>query len=263
VRVFSTLNSPGPYATVAGALLLVVIGGRDRLKLPVLAVGALGFTLSLVRGAWAAFALTLLLLARRGQLGLGRLLLVLLLPPLLLVAVGGPVQDVVLDRVERSAQSGTGDESLGARLSFYAETLPVVLREPVGAGLGSVGTATKLSNTQGRLTDTGNFDSGVLEFVFVLGLPAGGLLLGLLLLAVGSAWRRSRHLDTFDQACAAASVGIVLQLVFVNVMTSVTGVFCLVLVGHLLRQEPEAAQLSGIGPPARPARAAVRRSGAR
>jgi hypothetical protein len=241
VRIFSALNSPGPFAVVAGALLTVLLSVRHRFQLPALVLGVLGFALSLVRASWTAFVLTVVLYAaRRAGRGLGRTAVALAVPVVVLVAVGGPVQDVVLDRLERTAEVGTQDESLGARVGFYVETVPEVLRDPAGNGLGSVGTATRLGTADRRLSDRGNFDSGLLEFLYVFGAPAGALLLAVWVRALLGAWRRAGRGDAFDVACAAAALGIAVQLVFVNVLTSVTGVLCLILVGHLLRSELDA-----------------------
>ena len=55
IRVYSTMNSSGPFAFVLCAGLLLLIVGESRLKLPMAAFGIASLALSLVRAAWLGF----------------------------------------------------------------------------------------------------------------------------------------------------------------------------------------------------------------
>lgn len=242
VRVFSTLNSPGPYATTAAALLTVALGARSRGRMPALVAGGVGLALSLVRAAWGAFVLAALVLGlRSGSKVLSRVVLGLGVPLVVLSSVGGPLQKAVVSRFQSSTQAGTSDESFVDRVAFYGRTLPAVLSDVVGHGLGAVGTATKLSNAQGQLGKNGNFDSGLLEHLYTFGVAAGLLLLGLLIGVVVATWRAAARRDGYAQACAAGAAAIAVQLVFVNVLLSVTGALFWVLVGCVARARDDDA----------------------
>src|SRR5215211_6585680 len=66
VRVFSTLNSPGPFAIVMMAGLLLLFNSGKVLRWPAAAVGYASFLLSLVRSAWGGWILGLLFIVMAG-----------------------------------------------------------------------------------------------------------------------------------------------------------------------------------------------------
>jgi len=239
VRVFSMLNSPGPFATSLAALLTLLIGARARWRYLAFALGFASFGLSLVRGAWLAFAFAALLLVARGKgRGSAQLVAVLLVPVALALTIGGPVTHAVTDRFSSTSSAGAKDQSLASRQHLYGVETGAVLQEPFGKGVGSVGTATKIGNG-GKLAATGNFDSGLLEYPYTFGIVVGGVFLGTLLGAAIVAWRRARRADDFSAACGAAALALALQLLFVNVTTSVTGVLLWVLLGLLARADEQ------------------------
>lgn len=235
VRVFSTLNSPAPFAAVLGVLLVLLTGCRAASRWLSMLAAIVAFGLSLVRTAWLGYLVALFSLLAPGR---GRLLrtavLGLGLPALLLVLYGGPVTKAITRRLSNTTASGTSDESFVDRVSFYGGVLPQVLSDPVGDGLGSTGVATKVGN-DGRLADTGNFDGGALEILFVFGLPVGLVLLTSVLLAVRAAWRAASRRGDLEKAMAAALVGLVVQLPLANPITTPSGVFFWLLIGVLAR----------------------------
>jgi len=246
VRVFSVLNSPGPFATSLGALLTLLIGARVRWRSLAFTLGFASFGLSLVRGAWLAFALaSLLLLARRKGRGSAQLVALLLVPVALAFTVGGPVTKAVTDRFSATSSAGGKDQSLSSRVQLYQRETGAVFQEPFGQGVGSLGTATKVGNG-GRLTATGTLDSGLLEYPYTFGIVVGSVFLGTLLAGAVAAYRRTRRSDEFGAACAAAVMGLILQLLFGSVTTSVTGVLLWVLLGLLLRAKEEIAVLDPV-----------------
>ena len=65
VRIFGTLNSPGPYADMLAASLLVALGASGRLPWLAGMPAVVALLLSLVRAAWVGYAAGLFLLLAR------------------------------------------------------------------------------------------------------------------------------------------------------------------------------------------------------
>jgi hypothetical protein len=224
VRVFSTSNSPGPFAVVMLAGLLSLMGGGSMLRWPAAGVGFASFLLSLVRSAWGAWVLGLIfIVAQRGRLrqlatlvAMGAIVL-----PLLTV---GPVAETVNARLQ-SVSDLEQDNSFKDRVAFYSEFLPQALLNPVGEGLGSTGLATKLSTSGGELGEFGNFDSGLMNIPFVLGwlgslLYVSGLIWLLLLVFRGGGPKS----DAFAAVSRGIAVAMLAQLVFGNSLVSLSGI---------------------------------------
>ena len=225
VRVFSTLNSPGPFAVVMLAGLLILLGRGGPLRWPAAVAGYASFLLALVRSTWGGWILgVLFIVVRQGRLRLRifRALAVTALLALPLIYFG-PVAEAVGSRLQTLTNLGS-DTSLNARLEFYAEFAPQAFFNLVGDGVGSTGIATRLGTTGGQLGELGTFDSGVMNLAFVLGWPGG------LLYAGGLAWlsyyalrRGGTPEDTFAVASQAIVVAVLAQLGFDNFLIGVTG----------------------------------------
>ncbi|CAA9221705.1 MAG: hypothetical protein AVDCRST_MAG50-619 [uncultured Acidimicrobiales bacterium] len=242
VRVFSTLNSPGPFASVLGCLLILVPATRSWLRWPAAAVGFVGFGLSLVRMAWVGFAVALLNVVVRGRAHGLRTVAVIGVAVVALLSLGGPVKDVVTERFESSVSSGGGDFSLGERVAFHVRVIPTVITDVVGGGLGSSGTATKLSNADAKLGNTADFDGGALELLFTFGIGVGGALLVSIVGAVLAVLRLSRRRAQLDKAITAAVLGLLVQMLFGNTLVSVSGVFFWLLLGLSARLSERASE---------------------
>ncbi|WP_432573415.1 hypothetical protein [Kineococcus sp. SYSU DK005] len=263
VRVWSLLNSPGPFATVLLALMALVLASRSPLRWVSFGLSAVGIGLSLVRAAWAGFVVLLLVLVTRMKKASAAVIAATALLLVVMAALGGPVYDAIAERFDTSVQSGSSDVSFTERLAFHVEMLPVILADPVGQGLGASGVATKLDNA-GDLGTRGDFDGGALQVLFAFGPLVGTAVLVTVLLAVLAAWARSREQEPLFKVCAAAAVALVSQLVFGNPFTSVSGVVLWVVLGVVARdRSDEQDDAAGAPAPARhvaaPALAPVRR----
>lgn len=221
-RVFSTLNSTGPFAMVLMAGLLILFDGSGPLARVAAVPGYVSFLLTLVRGAWGGWALGLgfLILRLRNQLrmrlivilGVGIVLsLPLLLYPPIAQRVGGRVN--TLSNIEQ-------DNSLRARQGLYRSATGRALLNPIGEGLGSLGRAAKLSEGQ-----TNTFDSGVLAIPMTLGWP-GTLLYGwgLYLLVRSLFGIREERTDQFAVVAAGIALSYIVLLLFANQMLGLKGV---------------------------------------
>lgn len=210
IRVWSTLNAPGPFATVITACLLLLLRTESPIRFISTSTGFLSLLLSLVRSAWAGFFLGLLALVSFLKSGLQiRLILtisliIILAFPLVLI---DPFSEVIQSRFE-TLYGIEEDTSAEARKETYARLIGSALTSFVGEGIGGK------SN-----------DSAVLDMLLYLGwlgtiFYMGGLMLLLVQLIFG--YNNSR--DTFAAASCAIVVATAVKLVFGSVMLSVNGI---------------------------------------
>lgn len=240
VRVFSTLNSPGPMAVTLMIALLMLLRARPLQRI-VAAIPALAtFGLSLVRSAWGGWlvGVAYVLAFGGGKRQRSRLALTGLLVVAALVITTGPFARVVDRRVGETVNI-TQDTSFRARVDFYRSFGTHAFGDPLGHGLGSTGVATELDT--GSVSGFGSFDSGLLDLGYVLGWP------GLALYAVGAlrlarrAQRSGR--DPLSTVLNAALLAGVVQLLFTNVLTGVTGIGLALCLGLLLASAKSARAL--------------------
>ena len=228
VRVFSTLNSPGPFAAVmmAGLLLVFTKGG------PVTSVGAaagfLGFALAAVRATWAGWLVGFIVVVSSLPLRLRtRLLGTLFL--LLLVAVPaftvGPVAKLLSQRLQTFTDLGS-DVSFNERTELYANLPRFTASNPLGRGLGSTGVASSLSLRGSSVQDTAlqNLDSGIIAVLYSFGILGTLYFVGGALSIFGTVLRLGlRSANVTDASYVGIMVAMVVQLAFGNIWGGVTG----------------------------------------
>jgi hypothetical protein len=221
VRVWSTLNSPGPFANVIMAGLLVLLSSGAPRYWPALVAGVVSFLLSLVRSTWGAFVVGLWFLATHRSRSRPRLLATLAVVGLLLwpLVTIGPVADAINTRVETLGNI-QGDTSFQERLAFYGQVAPRAFLNPLGEGLGNTGIATRLSN-EGPGPEV--FDSGIMAISLALGWPGTFLYAGGLIWLSSHALRGTKRPDTFAAASRGIFVGMLALLLYGNIATGVSG----------------------------------------
>jgi len=219
MRVFSTLNSPGPYATVVMAGLLVLLSGGGLLRWPALVAGCVGFGLSLVRSSWGALVVGLLFLAAHRGRSRSRLIATLVVTGLIVYPLlsFGPLAEVIGNRLQSFGDLHQ-DTSYIERLQLYSDFASQAFSSGLGQGLGSVGDVTKLSTEGGQLGELGVFDSGAMLVPLVLGWPGALLYVGGLIWLLFYALRGTKRPDLF----AAASRGIVAAMLAQSLAGGVT-----------------------------------------
>lgn len=196
IRVFSTLNSPGPTAIfLTCALVPMVVERRWRGVLGW--VGVLLVTVclltTLVRSAWIVLVVMLLTyLATSSGRRKGLLLLqVVFVAGALFYAVPKlPGAEGLVSRMETMGDLKE-DDSYNARFELLTSMVPTILANPVGSGTGSVGTGTKLGN-DGDLGPLGIMDNGFLGLFITFGLPGGLLFFAGLFAVARWLWSRLR-----------------------------------------------------------------------
>ena len=241
VRVFSTLNSPGPFAAVMMAGLLLLLRSPGVLRWGAAAVGFASFLLSLVRSAWGGWVVGLLVLAsqlpnrERTRLILTLMVVGVAALPLLRV---GPIAESVNTRFE-SLDNISSDSSYRARLTLYTDMASFLIRNPLGLGMGSTGVATDLNDEGGGVL---NLDSGVIAVPYTFGVLGTLYYAGGVLWLFGLALARLSHLGTFGTTCLSIAVAGLSQVVFGNAWVGVMGVIlwfflCLTLSSHEHEQD--------------------------
>ena len=192
VRVFSTMNSSGPFALAMMAALTFTMASTQTVRCLAGGLGFISFGLSMVRSTWGGWVIAMVLqlikasnkvrvrICRRG--GAGRFV--------------GAVADLRADRGQdgdalSSITNLNDDNSYAARNAFYASFAETAFTDVSGEGFGATGTSTKLSTSNGDLGKYGSFDSGVMNVPFVLGWPGSLMYLAGLGLMIVRAFRAS------------------------------------------------------------------------
>ncbi|SPT84439.1 Lipid A core - O-antigen ligase and related enzymes [Niallia circulans] len=179
-RIFSTVNSPGPFAlflSIAIVPMIVEKKWRGIFGWVGVFIVLSALAISLVRSSWifTIVAIMVYILFSRSiwrkvkYLGLITIVVIILIN--LVNLIPGAVQIN-----ERFATLGNLEEdtSFNARLNFAIETSKKILKNPLGNGFGSSGVSTKLSNN-GNLGESGNFDNGILNVFYTFGWGGGFL----------------------------------------------------------------------------------------
>ena len=216
IRVFSTLNSPGPFAVMimAGVLMLTSLRWKGAM---VSVIGYLNLLLTAVRAAWGGWILGIFVVFASSKPKMRNRMatsFIILVACIVLIAATEPFSSIILDRVE-TLGSIQQDGSYQARVEEYLKILDASLFEFVGNGLGYERDGLRVG-----------FDSGILDLFVLLGwigtLPyLGGLLLMLLQLPQFV----QRHFDTVAVAALSISLGVFSQVILGNVFIGINGIF--------------------------------------
>jgi hypothetical protein len=225
IRVFSTMNSSGPFAFIITAGILLVLANRVRFKLTVIAFGTISLMLSLVRAAWLGglMGLGYLLLSLRGRTRIR--MVAASVAAVALLAIGAssePVATIIGDRVDTLSEL-SDDGSYQQRQAFYLAFAARSVGSIVGNGIGSTSYVTKLDN-YGEISSGFYGDSGVLQVPFVLGWFGSLLYTGGTVLLLCQAFARSAAgRDAFIQASRAIVLMIGAEMIFENTLINVMG----------------------------------------
>jgi len=177
IRVFSTLNSPGPTAQFfAFSLVPMIFVSKWRGALNWLGVVLVIICLltTLVRSAWLILIVMILSFVLTSASSMKwRLLaqLVILAGVLYLAIPHLPGAEVLVMRMQTLSDIQE-DHSYNERLDLFHTMVPMVLHSPLGSGIGSLGQATKLEN-DGALGEFGVMDNGFIAIFFTFGILGG------------------------------------------------------------------------------------------
>jgi hypothetical protein len=226
IRVFSTMNSSGPFAFVLSAGLLLLLIGGGRFRLPMAGFGVASLLLSLVRAAWMGWALgfVYLLVSVRGR---RRVQLVafagLAVAAVVVSLLSGSVEEVITKRFETLTDLDD-DGSFQQRRQFYLEFLSRAVTNVLGSGIGSSSYVTKLSNF-GEISGGFYGDSGFMQIPFVLGWFGGFLYVaGIISLMTYTFIAKVPSNDVFLKVSRAIVLMLLAEMVFENTLINVMGV---------------------------------------
>ena len=254
VRVFSTMNSSGPFAFAMMGAMVFVMAAQHRVRWVAAAFGFFSFALSLVRSTWGGWAIAMLIQLMKSsnkvriRIIISAVVLAGVCVPLLTF---GPVADRMQQRLN-SLVNLKDDQSYAARNQFYADFAKKAFTDVTGEGLGATGASTKLSSNNGQLGQYGSFDSGVMNIPFVLGWPGTLLYMSGVLWLLARAVRVSLRMpeDRYVCACLSLAVSIFAMLVFTNSLVGTGGlllfssVFSILSAGHYRKLERRANVLT-------------------
>ena len=154
VRIWSTLNSPGPFGNMMMVALLILPSVATPLYLPATVVGFLSLLLSLVRSAWGGWAIGMLTyfptlkIAAKTKLLVGAIVIMTCLVPLTTME---QFNSHIIDRMD-TLSNLESDDSYNSRKDMTAALTGRALSQFVGEGL---------SNE--------NIDNGLIEMLINLG----------------------------------------------------------------------------------------------
>jgi hypothetical protein len=137
LRIWSTMNSPGPFSTALTAALLLIFVDKHKMRIPAAIAGYVSFLLSLVRSGWLGWAAGLCSVLVSSKRHIVRVLVILgvgssivLVSALLYEPIGNAVQARL-----KTFQSIGNDESANERAEGYLHLAEDALRNPFGFGL--------------------------------------------------------------------------------------------------------------------------------
>lgn len=222
IRVFSTANISGILAIILMAALLDILSRPSLARMLAAAVILPVLGLTLVRSAWGALVLGMLISLAVGHARI-KFRVGLIAGAMLLIAVPVFMQTTIFEKVAERAQSIfdlESDTSFQARSELIDRLLEDIPGLATGHGIASAKLASKLSaDDQAGVA----LDNGFLDLIYtfgVMGLVAVGLIAYWLVLLF-----RSMRVKDAAPGAAIISISIVAMQVFVNQLVTPTGAF--------------------------------------
>ncbi len=217
IRVFSTMNSPQPFAAFIMAGLILLFSSQSSWRFVAAGTGYLSFLLSLARSAWFGWLVGVLVfmssLKPRLQM---RLMLTILFMAILVIPLTNiePFSEVIHSRLETFSNTQK-DTSFAARTEAYSVAMGLAFSEFIGKGLGNVI----------NIAELGSNDSGLLSILFSLGWLGTIPYMGGILLIFFSLFKASEgRFDSFFSASRAIALAIFAQIGLNSVLVSIFGV---------------------------------------
>jgi putative inorganic carbon (HCO3(-)) transporter len=223
VRVFSTLNSPGPAGVYFSFALAVMVMNKKWRAFGVVGILIVVFALllTLVRSSWIGLAAMIIAYFMQAK-SKNKMKLVAMLAGLVLfyqfVLPNLPGSESIATRFE-SFGNLSEDTSYQERLAFSTQITSYISANPIGNGLGSTGLSAKLNNT--ALQD---FDNGYLNIFYTFGLPGGLLFIGLLLFLLVYTFNNDSGYREYNHLAFATMVAVMFLLLSSNILPGVGGV---------------------------------------
>ena len=226
-RPFSTLNSPGPFADLLVAAIVLNLprlDGAKPLRLAQVALCLATLMLTMVRSDWIALVVAVLcyvVLTPNRARNLALLSVACAACAVLAFNASALLGDAAAGNgLQARLQTFTdlsSDRSYNERQSYFGDVLTTAFEQPTGTGLGITGTAAKLGSLQRTL----DFDNGYVARFTEMGYFGTACYLAVMLGALGFAAREWSHAargrDAPRAALAAAVLAFGLALAFLDI----------------------------------------------
>jgi hypothetical protein len=230
VRVFGTLNTPGPYAAFLCAGALMLLPQKGKLRSIGIAFAMVSLLLARTRAVWVAFMIGLAM----QQIGqplrkLPKYVFTLIAVALIAIPIASIPQfsALIAPRLKTFANLSE-DNSFVKRYNFSESAASSIVETAEGNGLGMTGGAIKLNNNQGLRS----LDNGFLEVFYIYGWTGGMLFfLGIAGLMLQSLRFRETRTDPFANSVRAIGIALVSILPIGDVFTGPTGTLLWTAVG--------------------------------
>ena len=225
IRVFSTLNAPGPFTIMLIFCLFIGLSANQAWRAIPLALGLVALILTKGRSAWGAFLIGAFVMQIRQPLrALPRQWAVIL--SVFVLAAPLVFQPRILSTFTRRAATLGNlehDRSFQARGDLTEAALGRLAGDPTGAGLGGFGGATKLL-ANSKLANA--LDSGPLEIYAIMGW-IGGTLFMMSLVAIVLQIVRTRRVkyEAVTSAAVSAVIALLVTSIFGDIFNSASGFF--------------------------------------
>ena len=221
IRVWSTMHSPGPFALVIMAGLILFFSSQSFLRIFASMTGYLAFLLSMARAAWGGWLMGVVFLLTNLKPKLQiRLMVTILVIALCIMPLANtkPFSEGISNRF-RTFTNIEEDQSFSDRLNNYEKNINIALSKVFGNGIGGTWTIDR----NGKLIQI-VLDSGILDTFFALGWFGEIPYLGSILLMIYELLQgEEKRSDPFANASLSISIAIIFQLVFSSLMISLAG----------------------------------------
>ncbi len=224
VRVFGTLNTPGPFAAFLLVGILLVLAGKGMKRFPGIALALVALLLTRTRASWVAFVIGLVIIQlSQPVIRLPRRMIALVVVALLALPLTAvpKFRSTILTRMS-TLKDISADNSFIKRVEFSQAAAVGIVETALGNGLGTTGGAVKLET---RSVGIRSLDNGFLELFFVFGWPGGTMfMLGIGALFVQSMRFAEARRDPFAGALRATAMAILAIMPIGDIFSGSTGV---------------------------------------
>lgn len=214
IRVWGTMNSPGPFATFIMAGLLLLLREKKLLGYLAGAFGYLAFLLSLVRSAWFGWTVGLinLIFSLKSQQQMRLIITICVLMVIVIPIVNMEQFSDILGSRLQSFSDLSNDNSAIARQEIYTTLFSYALTSILGEGLAT--------ETQGVTAG----DAGILEILVKLGWIGTALYMGGLILIIINLLRIQNNNNIKYSTINSIVLGVFVQIFLTSAIYDMHGV---------------------------------------
>jgi len=224
IRVFSTMNSTGPFSCWIMVLIIISFAFTSALMPIARLAGVLSLAFTFVRTSWAGFAVALLvLIISSGRAAIRYAVVVAIVGLSIFAAVVfvPQINEMISQRIA-TFDNLEQDGSILEREEEASRMQILIADHPLGVGIGTLGRGTIVANS-GQILFVGAIDDGILEIFGSLGWLFGLVYCGALIGMVFQGSRWGLQFAREQKVCFAAGLACLAALPMTTIVTGVTG----------------------------------------